>query len=58
MYSRTRNGTAIFYTMKTEEEVSGNMDKKLDKNNFFDFSACLLSILLKLEKIEKKTEKI
>lgn len=33
-------------------------DKKLDKNNFFDISACLFSILQKLNKIEKKVEKI
>lgn len=30
------------------------MDKKLDKNNFFDISACLFSIFKKLEKIERK----
>ena len=30
------------------------MNKKLDKNNFFDISACLFSILNKLEKIEQK----
>lgn len=29
-------------------------DKKLDKNNFFDISAYLFSILQKLEKIEQK----
>lgn len=32
------------------------MDKKLDKNNFFDISACLFSILQKLEKIEQKIQ--
>lgn len=30
------------------------MKKELDKNNFFDISACLFSILEKLEKIEEK----
>lgn len=30
------------------------MNEKLDKNNFFDISACLFLILLKLEKIEEK----
>lgn len=30
------------------------MNKKLDKNNFFDISICLFSILSKLEKIEEK----
>ena len=29
------------------------IDKKLDKNNFFDISAYLFSILQKLEKIEQ-----
>lgn len=30
------------------------MNKKLDKNNFFNISACLFSILRKLDKIEEK----
>ena len=34
------------------------MDKKLDKNNFFDISAYLFSILLKLERIEEKISSI
>lgn len=29
------------------------MNKKLDKNNFFDISNCLFSILQKLQKIEQ-----
>lgn len=34
------------------------MNKKLDKNNFFDISTCLFSILLKLDEIRENIEKI
>lgn len=33
------------------------MDKKLDKNNFFEISAYLFSILYKLNKIDRKISK-
>ena len=34
------------------------MKKELDKNNFFDVSACLFSILIKLDLIKENFEKI
>ena len=33
------------------------MDKKLEKNNFFDLSDCLFSILQKIDNIDEKLQK-